>query len=202
MITSLLTDRQLIRPSSGASSKKAEHRKNSGCQEKPFWCFTILDRTVMAVGSYKFLGTTITKDLYWDCNISSIIKKAQQRMSFLRQLRRFNLSQELMIYHILDITCSSIFPRPPRFSQMRIKTTRLQRSFFPHAVTLMNSGCGGQLMLGVPENSAGVLSLRERNSKCELIKLHMSGKRYRSMRCKTARLNRSFFPKASRLLNS
>ncbi|KAI4884696.1 hypothetical protein NFI96_014121 [Prochilodus magdalenae] len=58
---------------------------------------TVLDRTVMDVESYNFPDTTISKVLKWDCNISSIIKKAQQRMHFLRQLRKFNLSQELMV---------------------------------------------------------------------------------------------------------
>ncbi|KAI4901333.1 hypothetical protein NFI96_020768 [Prochilodus magdalenae] len=148
---------------------------------------------------------TITKDLKWDCNISLIIKKAQQRMYFLRQLRKFNLSQELMIQFytstmesvittsitvwgssgtkqdthrlqriissaekttgvklltLLDLHTSRtrrhadkiitdpshpshhLFLRLPtvwHFSQMRIKTTRLQRSFFPHAITLTNS---------------------------------------------------------------
>ncbi|KAI4879194.1 hypothetical protein NFI96_000291, partial [Prochilodus magdalenae] len=57
---------------------------------------TDLDRTVMVVESYKFLGMIITKDLKWDYNISSIIKKAQQRMCFLSQLRKFNQSQGLM----------------------------------------------------------------------------------------------------------
>ncbi|KAI4895091.1 hypothetical protein NFI96_026220 [Prochilodus magdalenae] len=57
---------------------------------------TMLDRTIMAVKSHKFLGPTITKELKWDSNISSIIKKTQQRMYFLRQLRKFYLSQELM----------------------------------------------------------------------------------------------------------
>ncbi|KAI4895174.1 hypothetical protein NFI96_005327 [Prochilodus magdalenae] len=164
---------------------------------------TILDRTVMAVESHRFLGTTITKDRKWDCNISSIIKKGQQRMYFQGQLRKFNLSQELMVQFYTDtiesVITSSITAwgssstkhdihklqriirsaekitgvKPPtpldlhtsrtrksaekitdpshpghhmfqhlpsgwRFSQMRIKTARLQRSFFPH-ITLINS---------------------------------------------------------------
>ncbi|KAK2864559.1 hypothetical protein Q7C36_003713 [Tachysurus vachellii] len=37
----------------------------------------------------EFLGTTISQDLKWECNINSIIKKAQQRMYFLRQLRQY-----------------------------------------------------------------------------------------------------------------
>ncbi|KAI4888927.1 hypothetical protein NFI96_005928 [Prochilodus magdalenae] len=44
-----------------------------------------------------FLGTTISRDLKWEKNTISIIKKAQQRMFFLRQLKKFNLPQTLMI---------------------------------------------------------------------------------------------------------
>ncbi|KAI4887129.1 hypothetical protein NFI96_005245 [Prochilodus magdalenae] len=147
---------------------------------------------------------TVLLQTKWDCNISSIINKAQQRMYFLRQLRNLNLSQELMVQfytgaiesvitssvtvwsrtatkhdirrlqHIirsaektprvklptlLDLHTSRtrkhaekitdpahpghhLFQRLPsgcRFSQIRIKTARLERSFFPHAISLMNS---------------------------------------------------------------
>ncbi|KAK1802916.1 hypothetical protein P4O66_021442, partial [Electrophorus voltai] len=51
----------------------------------------LTDRTVLAVEYFKFLGTTITKDLKWDSNITSIIKRAQERMFFLHQLRKFTL---------------------------------------------------------------------------------------------------------------
>ncbi len=57
---------------------------------------TIMDRTVAAVESFRFLGTTISQDLKWDNHIESIVKKAQQRLYFLRQLRKFNLPQELL----------------------------------------------------------------------------------------------------------
>ncbi|KAI4898632.1 hypothetical protein NFI96_025990, partial [Prochilodus magdalenae] len=50
-----------------------------------------------AVSTVKFLGTTISKDLKWERNMVSIAKKAQQRMFFLRQLKKFNLLQNLMI---------------------------------------------------------------------------------------------------------
>ncbi len=57
---------------------------------------TIMNSTVTAVESFRFLGTTISQDLKWVNNIESIVKKAQQRLYFLRQLRKFNLSQELL----------------------------------------------------------------------------------------------------------
>ncbi len=48
---------------------------------------TIMNSTVTAVESFRFLGTTISQDLKWDNHIVSIVKKAQQRLYFLHQLR-------------------------------------------------------------------------------------------------------------------
>ena len=50
-----------------------------------------------AVETFKFLGSTISQDLKWETNIVSITKKAQQRMYFLRQLRKFDLPQDLSV---------------------------------------------------------------------------------------------------------
>src|SRR4029434_10604586 len=47
----------------------------------------ILNSTVLAVESFRFLGSTISRNLKWEPNINTIIKKAQQRMYFLRQLK-------------------------------------------------------------------------------------------------------------------
>ena len=49
--------------------------------------FTMLNSTVLTVESFRFLGSTISWNLKWEPNINTIIKKAQQRMYFLRQLR-------------------------------------------------------------------------------------------------------------------
>ncbi len=56
---------------------------------------TIVNSTVTPVESFRFLGTTISQDLKWDNHIDSIVKKAQQRLYFLHQLRKCNLPQEL-----------------------------------------------------------------------------------------------------------
>ncbi|KAK3559092.1 hypothetical protein QTP86_004122 [Hemibagrus guttatus] len=73
---------------------------------------TIMNSTVPTVESFRFLGTTIFQDLKWDTHIDSIIKKAQQRLYFLRQLRKFNLPQELLTHFysavIESVLCTSI----------------------------------------------------------------------------------------------
>ncbi|KAK3529469.1 hypothetical protein QTP70_031163, partial [Hemibagrus guttatus] len=73
---------------------------------------TIMNSTVPIVESLGFLGTTISQDLKWDIHIDATIKKAQQRLYFLRQLRKFNLPQELLIHFysavIESVLCTSI----------------------------------------------------------------------------------------------
>ncbi|KAL0181742.1 hypothetical protein M9458_024148, partial [Cirrhinus mrigala] len=73
---------------------------------------SIMDSTVAAVETFKFLGSIISRDLKWDTHIDSITKKAQQRLYFLRQLKKFNLPQELLkqFYSavIESVLCTSI----------------------------------------------------------------------------------------------
>uniref|UniRef100_A0A8C9W7S9 Reverse transcriptase domain-containing protein n=1 Tax=Scleropages formosus TaxID=113540 RepID=A0A8C9W7S9_SCLFO len=73
---------------------------------------TIMNSTVATVESFRFLGTTISQDLKWEPHIDSIVKKAQQRLYFLRQLRKFNLPQELLLQFysavIESVLCTSI----------------------------------------------------------------------------------------------
>ncbi len=65
---------------------------------------TIINSTVTAVESFRFLGTIISQDLKWDNHIDSIIKTAQ--------LRKFNLPQELLkqFYSAIieSVLCTSI----------------------------------------------------------------------------------------------
>ena len=57
---------------------------------------TINGEDVEQVDSFKFLGTTISKDLKWEVHISSALKKARQRMFFLRQLNKFRVGQQIL----------------------------------------------------------------------------------------------------------
>ncbi|KAK3514591.1 hypothetical protein QTP70_021641, partial [Hemibagrus guttatus] len=68
---------------------------------------TIMNSTVPTVESFRFLGTTISQDLKWDTHIDSIVKKAQQRLYVLRQLRKFNLPQELLTHFYSAVIESS-----------------------------------------------------------------------------------------------
>ncbi len=100
-VTSLLTNRRLKSWLSGAISTTW----SSTCSKQWRWSWTswrnpptlppltIMNSTVAAVESFRFLGTNISQDLKWEFHIDSIVKKTQY---FLRQLRKFNLPQELL----------------------------------------------------------------------------------------------------------
>ncbi|XP_078802544.1 uncharacterized protein LOC144991976 [Oryzias latipes] len=57
----------------------------------------LCDSPVTSVESFCFLGTIISQDLKWEQNISSITKKVQQRMYFLRQLKKFHLPEKMLV---------------------------------------------------------------------------------------------------------
>ncbi|KAK3562861.1 hypothetical protein QTP86_010779 [Hemibagrus guttatus] len=57
----------------------------------------LCDSPVSSAESFCFLGTTITKELKWAQNICSLTKKAQQRMYFLRQLKKFLLPVKMLV---------------------------------------------------------------------------------------------------------
>ena len=61
------------------------------------------DSPVNTAASFRFLGTVISQDLKWQQNVSCISKKAQQRMFFLRQLKKFNLPKAMMVHFYTSI---------------------------------------------------------------------------------------------------
>ncbi|KAK1784665.1 hypothetical protein P4O66_003347 [Electrophorus voltai] len=92
------------------------------------WCSSnhlLLNTEKTVEMSFKFLDTTISRDLKWEENIVSITKKSQQRMYFLRQLKKFNLPQSLMIlfYTVIieSVLISSIIWFGSSTSQERAK---------------------------------------------------------------------------------
>ncbi len=171
---------------------------------------TIMNSTETAVESFRFLGTTISQDLKWDNHIDSIVKKAQQRLHFLRQLRKFNLPQELLIQFysaiIESVLCSSITVWFGSATKTDIR--RLQRTVRT-----------AERIIGAPLPSLQELytsRVRKRAKKVTLDPSHPahslfvllpSGQRYRSQHnrsqsTKTARHKNIFFPQAVSHLNN
>jgi len=58
----------------------------------------LIDGTeVERVTSFKFLGVHISEDLSWSLNTSTLVKKAHQRLFFLRRLKKAHLSPQILM---------------------------------------------------------------------------------------------------------
>lgn len=69
---------------------------------------TILSITVSSLYLFKFRRTTMYRDLRWTSHIDSVRKKAQQRLNFLSQLGKFNLTRELLVIFCTAIIQSTL----------------------------------------------------------------------------------------------
>ncbi|KAL0161708.1 hypothetical protein M9458_045433, partial [Cirrhinus mrigala] len=165
---------------------------------------TIMNSTVALVDSFKFLGTNISQDLKWDIHIDSIVKKAQQRLYFLRQLKKFNLSQALMTQFYSAVTesvlCSSItvwFGAASKSDIRRLQRTvrTAERIIGVHLPNLQD------LYISRVKKRAGNIIQDPSHPGHNLFALLPSGRRYRSLSTKTSRHKNSFFPNAISSLN-
>ncbi|XP_059825593.1 uncharacterized protein LOC132394009 isoform X2 [Hypanus sabinus] len=164
-----------------------------------------LHRSISIVENFRFLGTTISQDLKWEQNISSILKKAQQRMYFLRLLRKYGLPQELLLQFytavIESVLCTSItvwFGAATKQDRTRLQRTvrtaeRIIGASLPSIVDLYSSRL---------KKRAGNIIKDPFHPAHGLFELLLSGRRFRSLQTKTNRHWRSFFPTAVTLLNS
>ncbi|KAL0148310.1 hypothetical protein M9458_056372 [Cirrhinus mrigala] len=165
----------------------------------------IMDSTVAAVETFKFLGSIISRDLKWDTHIDSIAKKPQQRLHFLRQLRKFNLPQELLKQFytavIESVLCTSVTVWFG--AATKLDTRRLQRMVRTT-----------ERIIGAPLPTLQELytsRVRKRAQKITLDPSHLcyplfellpSGQRYKATNTRTARHKNSFFPRAIYFMNS
>ncbi len=159
--------------------------------------FTIMNSTVTAVESFRFLGTTISQDLKWDNHVDSIVKKAQQRLFFLRQLKKLNLPPAHMTQFysavIESVLCSSITVWFGSASESDIR--RLQRTVrtadriigvhLPSLQDLYNSR--------VKKRAANIIT-NPSHPGHNLFTLFPSSRHYRSLCTRTSRHKNSFFP--------
>ncbi|KAK9529966.1 hypothetical protein VZT92_011510 [Zoarces viviparus] len=165
---------------------------------------TVCDSPVEVVESYRFLGSIISQDLKWELNISSITKKAQQRMYFLRQLRQFNLPKTMLVHFyraiIESILCSSI---TVWYAASTVKDKgRLQRIIrSAEKVICCNLSSLQDLSTLRTLKRARRIVADPAHPGHKLFVPLPSGRRLRSIRTKTSRHRNSFFPSAVGLIN-
>ncbi|KAK3519981.1 hypothetical protein QTP70_010107 [Hemibagrus guttatus] len=89
----------------GQISNNDESAYREEIQSLSVWC-SMNNRTLNAmktkesevehVSSFKFLGVHISEDLSWHLNTSTLVRKAQQHLYFLRRLKKVHLSPKIL----------------------------------------------------------------------------------------------------------
>lgn len=165
----------------------------------------INDSAVEVVSSAKFLGVHITDNLSWSPHISSLAKKGQQRLHFLRRMKRASLPPPILqtfyrgTIESLLTSCISIWAGNCKASDwkslQRVTRTgeKIIGSLLPCIKDIADKRClsrAHQILSDPAHPNHGLFSTLP------------SGRRYRNISCRTTRLLNSFFPRAVRLLNS
>ncbi|KAK3545684.1 hypothetical protein QTP70_010760 [Hemibagrus guttatus] len=165
----------------------------------------LCDSPVSSAESFCFLGTTITKELKWAQNISSLAKKAQQRMYFLRQLKKFLLPVKMLVNFytaIIESVLTSSITVWFAAATARDKA-KLQRVIHSAEKVI---GCSlpslQELYFSRSRRRAAKIAADPSHPGNELFRSLPSGKRLRSIKNRTSRHKNSFFPTAVSLLNS
>ncbi|KAK3526126.1 hypothetical protein QTP70_016106, partial [Hemibagrus guttatus] len=165
----------------------------------------LCDSPVTSAESFHFLGTTITKELKWEQNIRSLTKKAQQRMYFLRQLKKFLLPVKMLVnFYTAIIESILTSPITVWFAAATARDkAKLQRVIHSAEKVI---GCSlsslQELYVSRSRRRAAKIAADPSHPGNELFRSLPSGKRLRSIKTRTSRHKNSFFPTAVNLLNS
>ncbi|KAI5629763.1 gastrula zinc finger protein XlCGF28.1-like [Silurus asotus] len=162
--------------------------------------------SVEIIKSTKFFGVHLADNLTWSLNTSSITKKAQQRLYFLRRLRKTHLPPPSCpcstdsIESILSSCITAWFGNctiSNRKSLQRIVRTaeKIIGISLPSIMDIYTTRCIRKAHSIVDDHTHPSHTLL-------LFTLLPSGKRFRSIRAVTTRLCNSYFPQAIRLLNT
>ncbi|KAI4882367.1 hypothetical protein NFI96_008890 [Prochilodus magdalenae] len=154
---------------------------------------------VEQVTSFKFLGTHISSDLTWSLNSSVLVKKAQQRLYFLRSLKKVHLSPRILV-NFYRCTIKSILTNgisvwygnccaADRKALLRVvkMAQRITGTQLPTIQDIYHKRCLGRarnIIRNVSHPNHGLFTLLP------------SGRRYRSLRSRTSRLKNRFFHEA------
>lgn len=195
------SDNNLILNTTKTKEIIIDFRKNSAAPKPLF----INGDCVERVSDFRFLGTQITEDLSWTTNTTTAVKKAQQRLYFLRILRKNNLEEKLLVSfyrcsiesvlaYCITTWYASCSAADRRALQRVINTAqKITGCPLPSLKDIFSSRCLGR--------AANILKDPSHPGH-NLFHLLPSGRRYRSFKTRTNRLRDSFYPIAIRELNN
>ncbi len=148
----------------------------------------------------KFLGAHITEDLTWSAHTDAVLKKAHQRLFFLRRLRKFGTSPSILksfysctVESILTGCITTWFGNSTAGNRKALQRVVRTARELPSHQDIYTRRCTRKARRIIKDSS---------HPSHRLLSLLPSGRRLRSIRSRTSRLRDSFFPQAIRLMNS
>ncbi|KAK3530955.1 hypothetical protein QTP70_007257 [Hemibagrus guttatus] len=160
----------------------------------------LCDSLVTSVESFRFLGTTITKEFKWEQNIRSLAKKAQQRIYFLRQLKKFLLPVKMLVNFYTAIIESILTSSITVWFAAATATDKANLQRVIHSAEKV-IGCSLPSLQELYVSRSRRRAADPSHPGNELFWSLPSGKRLRSIRTRTSHHKHSFFPTAVSLLN-
>ncbi|KAK1795636.1 hypothetical protein P4O66_001129 [Electrophorus voltai] len=173
-------------------------------QERHYQPVRISGTTVERVDSFRYLGVHILQDLSWSPHTNSLAKKAHQHLYHLRRLRDFRLPSKVLrnfytgtIESILMRNITVWFGNSTKQDRQALQRVvhsaeRITHTELPDLQTIYYKLCHAM---------ARRIKKDPTHPNNRLFSLLRSGKRFRSLKIKTGRLKRSFFPQAIWALN-
>ncbi|KAI3364745.1 hypothetical protein L3Q82_000901 [Scortum barcoo] len=161
---------------------------------------------VEVVSSFRYLGVHISDDLTWSKNTSCLIRKAHQRLYFLRRLRRAGLGSsvltsfyrcvvESVLSSCIIVWHGSCSAAEKKALQRVVKAAqRTVGCSLPTTMDIYTSRCR--------KRASCIMKDPTHTMHTHCLSPSPSGRRLRSIKSRTTRLRNSFFPEAVRLLNS
>ena len=165
---------------------------------------SINDRTVEIVSVFKFLGIQLSNCLSWQTNTDYLVKKAQQRLYFLRRLKKIGMSNSILvnfyrsvIESILTYAITVWFNNITKDELNSLeRVVRTAQRIIGTELPSLHSIYQTRTM-----HKAKAIIQDFSHPAYDLFKLLPSGKRYRAIRTRTERFRKSFYPSAIRILN-
>ena len=159
---------------------------------------------VEIVDNFKFLGTTISNDLKWETNARLAAKKANKRLFFLRQLKRFRVNTRILVlFYRATIESVLSFSFSVWYGNATLEDKRLLNSVVKAAERII--GCKlpsmEDIYLSRTVRRASKIMKDSLHPANPLFQTMPSGRRLRSIRCTSKRCGNSFFPSAGRILS-
>lgn len=175
-----------------------------GKDQKNYAQLEIFGTPVERVSCFKYLGVNISEDLSWSPHITTVVKKARQRLYHLRRLRKFRIPSDMQ-KSFYSATIESVITGS---ITTWYGNCTAQDKIALHRVVHAAEKITGAILPGLQDVYARRTKTRaQRIMKDTFHPSHSmferlpSGKRLRSIRCRTERLRKSFFPQAIRFLN-